>query len=183
MNKSTDSKPQSEPQNTGPETPESKVAELEASLKKEKDRYLYLYAEFENYKKRTFKEAQELRKYGWEHTALELLGVLDNLQRAIDAAEKSDPALLQGIQMVFQLFESSLAKSGVRSIQAKGTLFDPHQHEATEKVPSEEPEGTIIEEQLRGYFLHDRLLRPAKVVISSGPKGAHSTTSGNDSKK
>lgn len=148
---------------------EAKIAELEAALKEEKNKYLYLYADFENFKKRAVKERSDAMKFGWERTASEILGVVDNLERAIAHMPKeTDANLRAGIEMTVTQFRSVLEKQGVSLIPTEGVPFNPEFHEAMGQEPSELPSGAITQTLVKGYTLHGRLLRPAKVVISNG---------------
>ena len=148
---------------------EAKIAELEAALNDEKNKYLYLYADFDNFKKRAVKERSDAMKFGWERTANEILGVVDNLERAVEYMPKDvDQNLKTGIEMTVSQFRSVLEKQGVALIPAEGKEFNPELHEAMGQEPSELPSGTITKALVKGYTLHGRLLRPAKVVISTG---------------
>jgi molecular chaperone GrpE len=146
-----------------------KISEMESQLKEKENKYLYLYADFENYKKRAIKERSDLLKFGWEPVASDLLLVVDNLERAIAHIpdEKNNP-LLGGLQMVLTQFRSTLEKQGVVAVNVLKQPFDANFHEAGGQEPSSEPAGTIIKEQMRGYTIHGRLLRPARVILSSG---------------
>jgi len=150
-----------------PQAQTNPIAELEAQLKEEKNKYLYLYADFDNFKKRAVKERSELIKFGWESVARELLGVLDNLDLALaHVPPGADKNWVDGLRMVAQQFQATLEKQGVTPVRAQG--FDPNLHEAVGQENSDQPAGTIIKEHSRGYLLHGRLLRPARVVVSSG---------------
>jgi len=157
---------------------EPRIAELEAQVREKEQKYLYLYAEFENFKKRVIKERQDLMKFGWENVARELLEVVDNLERALEHMPKTETAktLEQGLHMVLNQFRAALEKQGVQRIETVSETgskdFDPNLHEAVAHVPSELPEGKIVREETRGYTLHGRLLRPARVVISGGKSSA-----------
>lgn len=150
---------------------ELKVSELEEALTEEKNKYLYLYADFDNFKKRSIKERSETLKFGWENIARDLLGVLDNLDRAIEHMPPNTEANWKtGIEMTAVLFRSTLEKQGVAQATSVGAVFNPELHEAVGTEPSDQPSGTITQTLMAGYTLHGRLLRPAKVVVSSGPK-------------
>ena len=147
----------------------SPEAALQSALKQAEEKYVYLYADFENYKKRTIKERSDLVKFGWESTARELLQIVDNLERAIQhMPTTTDKTLADGLKMILEQFQSTLEKSGVKHIQTHKAPFDPHFHEAVAQSVSDHPPGIILEEQGRGYTLHGRLLRPARVVVSAG---------------
>jgi molecular chaperone GrpE len=151
------------------EQPEVKLQALEAQVKERDQKYLYLYAEFENYKKRAIKDRSDLLKFGWESTARELLMVVDNLERALaHVMPGTDKNLMAGLEMVMGQFRGALEKGGVTKIESVGKDFDPNLHEAVGQEPSDRPSGQITREELKGYLIHGRLLRPSKVVISSG---------------
>lgn len=147
----------------------SPMDKLAAELQEEKNKYLYLYAEFENFKKRAIKERSDLMKFGWERIASELLDVVDNLERAVDhMPDTTDKNLKTGIEMVLNQFHTTLEKQGVLPITTVGQNFNPELHEAMGQEPSKLPQGVITQALVKGYTLHGRLLRPAKVVVSTG---------------
>lgn len=155
----------------GPEHDTNELEPLRAQLKEQQNKYLYLYAEFENYKKRAIKERSELLKFGHETLTRELLQVADNLERALEHTTNVD-ALVTGIKMVNQQLKDTLGKFGVAPVSALGQKFDPERHEAVgqEKTSSEtngHEDGTVIREHQKGYTLHGRLLRPARVVVAA----------------
>ena len=146
------------------------LSSLQDALKESEKKYTYLYAEFENYKKRALKERSEMRQFGWEPVARELIGFIDNLRLGLShAPEATDPGFLEGIRMVYKQVVSTLEKHGVSAIEAIGKPFDPNLHEAVGQAPHEEPEGTVIHEETQGFTFHGRLLRPARVIVSMGP--------------
>jgi len=146
-----------------------RIAELEALVKEKETKYLYLYADFENFKKRSIKERSDLIKFGWEPVARELLLVVDNFERALEhMPESTDKNLAAGLRMVRDQFKAALAKQGVQRVDSLNQVFDPNLHEAVAQEPSDQPAGTIVKEQASGYTLHGRLLRPAQVVVSGG---------------
>jgi len=148
-------------------SPEAVMAE---KLAQSEEKYKYLYADFENFKKRAIKERQDAMKYGWENVAGELLQVLDNFDRALQYAKpETDPNLISGLKMVSQQFISTLGKQGVAEIPAMGQAFNPELHEAVGQMPSDQPAGTIIQEHQKGFTLHGRLLRASRVMLSTGP--------------
>ena len=148
---------------------EKKLQDLEAQVKEKEAKYLYLYAEFENYKKRAIKERSDLMKFGWENIARELLAVIDNLERAIaHMPENTDANLKSGIEMVLGQFRTTLEKQGVLPISTGGQNFNPEIHEAMGQEPSALPQGVVTQDLVKGYTIHGRLLRPAKVVVSTG---------------
>jgi molecular chaperone GrpE len=163
-----------------PGTPEdaaaTPAAELEVTLAaKEKeierlqDRLLRLQAEFENFKRRAARDKAEFVKFANEGVLLEMLPVLDNLERAIGSAraEAGATSLIEGIDMVARLLRTGLEKFGVRPIRAAGSPFDPAVHQAVAQVETVAGEdGQVLEEVQRGYLLEGRVLRPAMVKVS-----------------
>jgi len=157
-----------------PGEPNDQREELEeraARLEKERDEYLAdlqrVAADFENYRKRVAREQESLVARAHERLAKELLPVLDDLERALRAAEEHQETLEDGVRLVHRELQEALAKEGLEEIETKGK-FDPHVHEALLSQPSDRDEGEIIEVLQKGYRLGDRVLRPARVVISQG---------------
>ena len=156
------------------------VSELEeriAALEAERDEYLNdlrrLAAEFDNFRKRAARDQESLVARAHERLVKELLPVLDDLERALEAAAEHEEAKLEeGVRLVARELESALAKEGLVEIETDGR-FDPHVHEALLSQPSEEDEGAILEVLQKGYRLGDRVLRPARVVISQGSPQQH----------
>jgi molecular chaperone GrpE len=136
-------------------------------LEQEKNRYLYLYAEFENYKKRAIKERSDLAKFGYEGFAREMLLVMDNFERALQHTDNLD-ALVSGLKMVSGEMGKILERFGISAVKTVGEKFDPNLHEAVGQ--EEGDDGVITKEFLKGYSLHGRLLRPAKVVVGVAKK-------------
>lgn len=145
--------------------------ELEAQ-KEEYYRLLQrLQADFENYRRRMNKEREELIKRANERLLLELLPVLDSLERALQVEqgekEGANRSILEGIKIVYRQFQEVLAKEGVKPIPAVGEPFNPEKHEAVMQVEnSKAKEGTIVEELRKGYYLHDKVLRPSMVKVA-----------------
>jgi len=156
-------------------TPASLEEQLEAAVNERDanyDRWMRAQAELENYRRRVKKEAEETRLYQSLPFVRELLPGLDNLQRAIDAGESSKniEQLLEGVQLVAKQFQDVLSAHSVELIEAVGKSFDPNLHEAIQQIPSEEqPAMTVLEEFQPGYKIHERVIRPSKVIVSSGP--------------
>lgn len=150
------------------------AADLQALLEDLNDKHLRLAAEFDNYKRRTLKERQDLLNYATENLIKELLETVDNLERALGYVrgeeEGSDrEKLSEGVELTYRSLLQALEKSGVKQVDAEGQQFDPKLHEALRQVPSEEHEaGTILEVYQKGYLMKDRLLRPALVSVA-GP--------------
>lgn len=164
---------------TSPETPTEngsdpldlatkKIADLESALTEEKNKYLYLYADFDNFRKRAVKERSDAMKFGWENIARDMLDVVDNLERALEHMPADvDANLKAGIEMTVSQFRSALEKQGVAMIATEKTPFNPEFHEAMGQEPSELPAGSITKTLVKGYTLHGRLLRPAKVLVAA----------------
>lgn len=140
----------------------------------ERDQYLDLAqrsrAEFENYQKRSSREREQERKYAYTPLALDLLPVIDNLERAMAAAKQAGETgpLVQGVAMVHTQFLDLLKRHGITRIEAEGEPFDPNVHQALMQQPARDVEpGTVLQVVEHGYVNQDRVLRPAKVVIAT----------------
>ena len=162
-------------EHTKPEQAERAIAELEervARLEAERDEYLAdvkrVAADFDNYRKRAARDQQSLVARAHERLVKDLLPVLDDLERALEAAEQHEEAKLEdGVRLVHRELRGTLEKEGLVEIETDGE-FDPHVHEALLSQPSEEDDGAILQVIQKGYRLGDRVLRPARVVISQG---------------
>lgn len=134
------------------------------------DKLLRLQADFENAKKRLEKEKSEFIKYAHEEIIVELLSVLDDLERSLDAAEKRHEdydAFLKGVEMILAHIYEILKKNNVQAIKAQGEKFDPHLHEALMQAQTNEfPENTVMEELQKGYKIEDRVIRTSKVKVA-----------------
>lgn len=160
-----------EPQDVTLKIDEYDTLKKEAQEAKDyKDRLLRLQAEFDNAKKRLEKEKFGFIKYANEGITLELLSVLDDLERSVEAAEKKHQdlnAFLKGVEMILAHLYEMLKKKGVSPIEAKGKTFDPNLHEAMMQIETDEfPEDTVVEELQKGYMLEDRVIRTAKVKVA-----------------
>jgi len=140
-----------------------------------KDRCVRIYAEFDNARKRYDRDKVEFAKYAGEGLIAEFLNILDDLERAVDAAETKHEdyaAFLKGVEMVMARIYDLLKKNNVKPIDAVGKKFDPHCHEVLMQAPSPEHEdGTVIEELQRGYYLADKVIRTAKVKVAVNQEG------------
>ncbi len=151
------------------EESQARARQVFQQLKDEHDRLLRTAADLENYKKRAARERDEVMRYGVERLVKELLPVLDALGRALAAAPPDAP-LTSGVEMTRRLLEDALGRFGVKGFSAKGERFDPRIHEALMTVATDAVlPGLVVDEQQRGYFLHDRLIRPAAVVVAAAP--------------
>jgi len=153
-------------------TAEEQVEALTAELAESKDDLLRLKADFQNYRMRAAKEIANARVFGQTDTILPFLQVFDHFSMAMTAAEKSDnmDAIKQGLEMILKEYKKGLDELGVVHYDAVGEKFDPKLHDAMTNEPSDEvEEGYVIKQWNGGYKLGERLLRPATVVVSSGP--------------
>ena len=163
-------KAERKPSRTELEQQVSTLEERAALLEKERDERLddlkRVAAEFDNYRKRVARDQQNLAVRAHERLVKELLPVLDDLERALEAAAEHQEAKLEdGVRIVHRELQEALSKEGLEEIETNGH-FDPHVHEALLSQPSDQDEGTILEVLQKGYRLGDRVLRPARVVVS-----------------
>ena len=147
----------------------SKEVELKEKIAELNDKYLRLYSEFDNFRKRTIKEKNELYKTASADVILSLLPVLDDCKRANKSFEDTDDikAIEDGFEIIFNKFKSILNQKGVKEMKTIGEVFDTEFHEAITKTPapSKDMKGKIVDEIEKGYFLNDKVLKYAKVVI------------------
>ena len=155
------------------ETVASEIDSLKEQLEKVNNQYIRLAADFDNYRKRQMQERESLLKYGAEDTLKKMIEALDNIDRAIAAAEKSEDInqVKDSYKMGFKQLYDVLQKIGMEVIDTKDTPFDPNFHEAVMQTHTDEhPEHTIIAELQKGYKLGDRVLRPALVNVAVKPE-------------
>jgi len=155
----------------GAETSVKDKGQIEAELKEANNRYLRLYAEFENYKKRVARDKEELIKYGNESLIYELLTVLDNLDMALKhSSDNISSGLVQGVEITYKELMKTLEKFGLAKIDAEGKAFDPLVHHAMSQMERDDlDENTVVEEYRRGYKLREKVLRPSLVAVSKKP--------------
>jgi molecular chaperone GrpE len=138
-----------------------------------KDKYLRLFAEFDNYKKRSFKEKMEVIQTGGKDVIVSMLDVLDDMGRAEKQMETATDieAVKEGMKLVFNKLKSTLQHKGLKSFDSIGQEFDVEKHEALTEIPSPTPEleGKVVDELTKGYYLNDKLIRHAKVVVGKAP--------------
>jgi len=147
---------------------EQRIVELEAERDERLADLQRVAADFDNYKKRVARDQESLVARAHERLVRELLPVLDNLERALKAATEHDEASLEeGVRLVHRALRDALGREGLMEIDAGG-VFDPHVHEALLTQPSAEPEGTVLEVIEKGYRVGERVVRPARVVVSAG---------------
>jgi molecular chaperone GrpE len=149
---------------------EEQLASAQEEAKTTYDRYLRVSAEFDNYKKRILRETSDSRKYANERLLKELLSVVDNLERALTVSKESGSAtdsLIDGVEMTLEELLKIFDKFAVKPIEARGKPFDPTYHQAMgQEKTDKHPENTITQEFQKGYTYHDRLLRPAMVIVA-----------------
>ena len=162
------------------ESPEEAAAPLtlEEQIEQLRDDKRRLQAELQNVVKRTQRDKQDALKFAEADFARDLLLVLDDLERTRESVESAEDvqAVSEGLRIVYDHFMKVLRGRGIETIDAAGTPFDPDRHEAMMQQPSDEhPAGTVLQEYQRGYRMHGRVLRPAKVVVSGGGAGRNAT--------
>lgn len=150
-------------------TPEERIASLEAQLEKEKKEYVFLMAEFDNFRKRTLKDKAEIIKNGAESAMRNILPIIDDFDRALQATATSEDvaAVREGVELIYNKFIKYLESNGVKEMTTTGETFDADIHEAvtTFPAPSEDLKGKIIDTVQKGYSINDKVLRHAKVVV------------------
>lgn len=157
-----------EMENTHKNEPKGSENTLESELQEQKDKYVRLFAEFDNYKRRTSKEKMDLMQTAGKDLILSLLEVLDDIDRAEEQMQNStDVHLKEGVQLVFNKFKRILASKGLKAIDTIDTDFDVEKDEAISEVPvdDEKLKGKVIAEVQKGYLLNNHLIRYAKVVV------------------
>ena len=168
----------------GTEKPEAKPAAEGVTLSKEehqklldqskeleslREKLLRSAADYDNAKKRLARERDEFLRFAQERFCRDLLPALDNFERALEHARGADQKVLAGIQLIWKQLLDALALHGLKRFSVEGETFDPHRHEAVDRVVEEGPEGVVVKGITSGYLLHDRVLRPAKVRLRVKP--------------
>ncbi len=151
------------------EDPEVQSKKLSEELASYKDKYVRLFAEFENVRKRHDREKLEFVKYANEGVITEFLGMVDDLERSVEAAKSKHEdysALLTGVEMILGRMRELLKKNNVRPMDALGKKFDPHAHEILMMVESDEHDDEVVEVFQKGYYLGDKVIRTAKVKVA-----------------
>jgi molecular chaperone GrpE len=169
MNESENNAQNSDETVAGEPIPADAVAEAKAEAEKARNENLYLRAEFENFKRQTIKERSDLRKYGNERLAVDLLNVLDIFETALASDVNADNVanFKKGIEMTANELRNVLGRHGIEEIPAKGKPFDPSMHEALSSQESADvPPGTVTQVFKTPYKLHDRVIRPGQVVVA-----------------
>ena len=158
------SSPEAGLQSELPPDPQSRLSGLEEELTSQKDKYLRLVAEFDNFKKRNVRDRIELLKYASEEMITALLPVLDDLERARGAGQLSE-----GLELIYQKLVGTLEQKGLQPMKATGKEFNPDLHDALSQVPAEKKsdKNKVVDEIEKGYYLNDKVIRHAKVVVGS----------------
>lgn len=148
---------------------ESADDKLAAELEEQKDKYLRLFAEFDNFRRRTAKERLELVQTAGKDVITALLTVLDDSDRAEKQMQQTDNVeqIREGVQLVFQKLRNILSARGLKEMNSKGEDFDVEKHEAITEIPVPGSEGKVVDEIEKGYYLNDKIIRFAKVVVGS----------------
>lgn len=154
---------------------DSSDAAAKAEAEKWKNEYLYLRADFDNYKKHSIKERSDLLKFGSERLVIDMLDVLDNFERALaaDVTAENHQNFVKGMQMTAQELKTALNKFGVTEVPARGEAFNPALHEAlSSEVTDNTPEGHIVQVFKKPYKMHDKIIRPGQVVVAKKPENS-----------
>lgn len=154
---------------------EARERELSTQVDQERERTLRAMADLDNARKRAQREREEVVRFGLERVLKDLLPVIDNLDRALELGDRTGKweGLAEGVRMTRKLLEDTLAKQGLKAFSARGQPFDPHLHEAMgHEERTDVPPSTVSSEMLRGFTLHDRLVRPALVMVARPPAPA-----------
>ncbi len=152
-----------------PALPSEETAKLRAELEEQRDKYMRLFAEFDNYKRRSAKERIELTQTAGREVITSLLQVLDDSDRAEKQMQETDDAqqIKEGVQLVFNKLRKTLNGKGLKPMESLGTDFDVEKHEAITEIPvtDKNQKGKVVDEIEKGYYLNDKLIRFAKVVV------------------
>ncbi len=144
-------------------------AELQIKYNDLNDSFLRLNADFDNYRKRTVKEKADIIKSGGERVLINIIPLIDDFERALQTIRSAsdNPALIEGVELIYSKFVSFLNQNGIKEIEARGQVFDPERFEAVTTIPVEDPEqkGTVVDCLQKGYELNDKILRFPKVIV------------------
>lgn len=158
---------QSDAENAGPSAEEK----LKEELSQANDKYLRLFAEFDNFRRRTAKEREEARKSEGKDVMVALLPVLDDFERALRSMENANDivSVKEGVALIQHKLKNVLSQKGLKEMHSVGTVFDPELHEAITNVPApaDDLKGKVVDEMEKGYYLNDRVARFAKVIVGS----------------
>ncbi|HKG67834.1 MAG TPA: nucleotide exchange factor GrpE [Segetibacter sp.] len=150
-------------------TEENEMVKLKAEVQEQKDKYLRLFAEFDNFKRRTAKERIELAQTAGKEVITSMLDVLDDCDRAEKQMQTTTDIaqIKEGVQLVFNKLRTTLQNKGLKSMESIDTEFDVEKHEAITEIPAPTPDlkGKVVDEVTKGYYLNDKLIRFAKVIV------------------
>jgi molecular chaperone GrpE len=150
-------------------TEENEMVKLKAEVQEQKDKYLRLFAEFDNFKRRTAKERIELTQTAGKEVITSMLDVLDDCDRAEKQMQTTTDIaqIKEGVQLVFNKLRTTLQNKGLKSMESINTEFDVEKHEAITEIPAPTPDlkGKVVDEVTKGYYLNDKLIRFAKVIV------------------
>lgn len=148
---------------------QEEIEELKLKNEELKDKHLRLFADFDNFKKRTSKEKTEIQKNASEDVLKELLPIIDDFERALETAEdaKDVESVKEGMKLIYQKMLKTLGHKGLQAMESQGEDFDAEYHEAVSEIPapSEDMKGKVMDEIEKGYYLNDKIIRFAKVVV------------------
>lgn len=162
----------------------ARAAQTQKRLEETHERFIRVSADFENFRKRAAREREETIRLGNERLLKDLLPIIDNLERAIASSGSDVEGLRTGVQMVHKLFLDTLGRYGVTAFSAIGEPFDPARHEALMQQESADvAPGTVLSELVKGYFLNERLVRPAAVVVAKAPEETEPVESPSESEE
>ena len=148
---------------------EKELDELKEQLKESEDKYLRLHAEFDNYQKRVLKEIETAKESMKRSLINEFLVVLDSMEKALAASKEHKDSIIEGIELTMKSFKDLLKRHGVEEVNPDKEQFDPDLHDALMVQPSDDlPKDTVMQTLQKGYIYKDKLIRPAKVIVSSG---------------
>ena len=153
---------------SGIENNNDEIGHLKSDLHEQKDKYLRLLAEFDNYKRRSARENMEIRQTAGKEIIYSLLDVMDDCDRAEKQLQNTDDVvqIKEGVQLVFNKLRSTLQSKGLKAMDSIHTEFDVEKHEAITEIPvQEDKKGQVVDEIIKGYYLNDKLIRFAKVVV------------------
>ncbi len=159
------------------ESLEKQLKQTQEKLQEINDKYLRLYADFDNYQKRVAKEIEDVREATKRSLINEFLVILDNMEKAILISKEHKDSIIEGIELTMKSFKDLLRKHGVEEIDPQKEQFNPDLHDALMMQPSDEmPKDTVLQTLQKGYMYKNKLIRPAKVIVSSGNNANNENT-------
>lgn len=177
MSDKNDNKKNEEPKNNSDVLENEEVQSIQSELEESQKNYLYLRAEFDNYRKQSTKERSDLIRFGGEALARDLLSVLDIFEKALSMNVNSEniQSFIDGVKLTEKELKGVFSKHGIQELESKGKLFDPETSEALSQIPTSDcPDGHVYDVMRKGYLYHDRVLRYAQVVVANNPDSQES---------